>query len=154
MRGRSGARESQCGMHVRAPIRRSVWYRVCAAVASWALLAGVTGCSLGSDPVESQWESRDSLTSCGSLRLGQMDTLEVDGKTEVACLQRALISREGAELVVRYPTTEGDPVTDYYRVTATGSTEVYTDATQDAFSDGKWHYGSCNDPKTALDLSC
>jgi hypothetical protein len=109
---------------------------------------------MASDPVKKQWESRDSLESCGSLQLEQMQTLEVDGQEEVACLQRALESRTGAELKVRYPTTEGDPVTDFYRVTATGSTEVYTDATQDGFGDRKWSFASCEDPESALDVNC
>jgi hypothetical protein len=80
--------------------------------------------------------------------------VEVDGKTELACLQRALDSGRGAELSVRYPTTEGDPVTNYYRVTADGSTEVYTDSTEDAFSDQRWSFASCDQPSTALDVNC
>jgi hypothetical protein len=119
-------------------------------VACIALLAGC----MGSDPVEEQWASRESLPSCGSLRLRQGEQLKVDGKTEVACLGRAIESGRGAELTVRYPTTEGDPITDYYRVTPDGSTEVYTDSTEDAFSDQKWSFATCERPTTALDVNC
>ncbi|MDR7253981.1 hypothetical protein J2X46_002971 [Nocardioides sp. BE266] len=45
-------------------------------------------------------------------------------------------------------------MTDYYRVTARGSTEVYTDASQDAFSDGNWSFASCDDPDSALEVNC
>jgi hypothetical protein len=119
-------------------------------VACVALLAGC----MGSDPVEEQWASRESLPSCGSLRLQQGEQLKVDGRTEVACLGRAIESGRGAELTVRYPTTEGDPITDYYRVTPDGSTEVYTDSTGDAFSDRKWSFAACEQPRTALDVNC
>ena len=94
------------------------------------------------------------MRSCGSLQLQQDEELEVDGKTELACLESALASRRGAELTVRRPTTEGDPVTTYYRVTADGSTEVYTDSTQDAFSDRKWSFASCDHPEKVLDVNC
>ena len=78
-------------MSTRAADRRSVGDRLCAVAVASAALAALSGCSLfASDPVKKQWESRDSLTSCGSLQLGQLETLEVDGKKEVACLQRAL----------------------------------------------------------------
>lgn len=112
------------------------------------------GSDPGSDPVEAQWESRESLPSCGSLHLQQGEELRADGKTELACMERAKDSGRGAELAVRYPTTEGDPVTDYYRVKPDGSTEVYTDSTQDAFSDQKWSFASCDQPNTVLDVHC
>lgn len=135
--------------------RRTARNRTRATVACGALLGTLTGCSvLGSDPVEEQWESRAHLTSCGSLRLDQMQTLEVDGRDEVSCLERALESGTGAELTIRYPTVEGDPVTEYYRVTPSGSTEVYTDATQDAFDDGASHFASCDDPGSAQEVTC
>ena len=142
-------------MSTRADGRRSVGDRLCAVAVASAALVALSGCSsFASDPVKKLWESRDSLTSCGSLHLGQIETVEVDGKQEIACLQRALESGSGAELTVRRPTTEGDQVTDYYRVTAEGSTEVYTDASQDGFSDGKWVFASCDDPDSVLDVNC
>jgi hypothetical protein len=125
------------------------------AVACVALLAGCAGRGpMAPDPVQKRWESRASLPSCGSLRLQQGEAVAVDGKTELACLQRALDSGRGAELTVRHPTTEGDPVTTYYRVTSDGVTEVYTDSTQDAFSDRSWSFASCDQPETVLDANC
>jgi hypothetical protein len=107
-----------------------------------------------SGPVRKQWESRESLPSCGSLELRQGEVIEVDGRTELACLQRALDEGRGAELSVRHPTTEGDPITNYYRVTVDGSTEVYTDSTQDAFGDRTWSFTSCGQPESVLDAEC
>lgn len=104
--------------------------------------------------MEAQWVGRGPLPSCGSLRLLQGEELKVDGKTELACLGRAIESGNGAELTVQYPTTEGDPITDYYRVTPEGSTEVYTDSTEDAFSDQNWSFAPCLRPKTVLDINC
>ena len=106
------------------------------------------------DPVQKRWESRASLPSCGSLSLQQGEAVEVDGKTELTCLGRALDSGRGAELTVQNPTTEGDPVVNYYRVTADGSTEVYIDSTQDAFSDRTWRFASCDKPESVLDVNC
>ena len=97
------------------------------------------GC-MGSDPVEEQWASRESLPSCGSVRLSQGEKLKVEGKTELACMGRASKSGRGAELTIHQPATEGDPVTSYWRVTSEGSTEVYGDSTEDAFSDQKWSF--------------
>jgi len=121
-----------------------------ARVACVALLAGC----MKSDPIETQWESRESLPTCGSLELEQGEELKVEGKTELACMERAMDAGRGAELAVRYTTTEGDPVTEYFRVTPDGSTEVYIDSTQDAFSDQKWSFAACDQPNTVLDVSC
>ncbi len=109
---------------------------------------------MASDPVEKQWESRASLPGCGLLRLQQGEEVEVDGKTELACLQRAHDSGAGAELSVRELTTEGDPITIYYRVTADGSTEAYIDSTHDAFGSRRWSFASCDEPETVLDVDC
>ena len=51
-------------------------------------------------------------------------------------------------------TTEGDPIVEYRRVTPTGTAEVYTDATKDKFGDGRWQYGSCARPTSAMDSDC
>jgi hypothetical protein len=109
---------------------------------------------MGSDPVEKQWESRDSVPSCGSLRLQQGEELKVEGKKELECLGRALKAGRSAELAVQYPTAEGDPITDYYRVLSDGTTEVYTDSTEDANSDKKWSFATCDQPKSVLDVNC
>ncbi|MGW1550661.1 hypothetical protein ACWCQX_28400, partial [Streptomyces sp. NPDC002346] len=50
---------------------------------------------------------------------------------EIVCLQRALKNGESAELKATYPTVEGDPIREYYRLTPQGRLEVYTDSTDD-----------------------
>ena len=142
-------------MSMTVPVQHPLASKLPGALTCGVLLAGCVACgSTVSDPVQKQWESREPSPSCGSLRLQQDEAMEDVGTTELACLQRALDSRRAAELTVRYLTTEGDPVINYYRVTPTGSTEKYTDATQDAFSDRKWRFASCDRPSAALDVSC
>src|SRR4051794_19638687 len=99
----------------------------------------VASCSLlRSDPVRDQWQGRATLPSCGSVILKQGETLRRYARSELTCLRTALDSEQGAELKVRSGTTEGDPITEYHRVTPTGATEIYVDATEDQFSDRKW----------------
>ena len=106
------------------------------------------------DPVRAQWEDRDALPSCGSVVLSQGESLRGDAPFEVACLREGLESGNGAELVVQAPTVEGDPIQSYYRVTPRGATELYEDATKDAFGDGEWHFTHCETPASVLDVSC
>jgi hypothetical protein len=90
-----------------------------------ACAAFLVGCK-GSDPVKEQWESRDSARESG----------------------------RGAELKVQHYTIEGDSVTSYWRVTPDGSTEVYTDRTEDAFSDQEWNFVVCDDPEPVPEVAC
>lgn len=119
-------------------------------------VAGATlaGCSLLGDPVQRQWEDREQLPSCGEVRWDIAERLEDVATTQIACLEAALDSGAGGELLVLRGTKEGDPVTEYLRVTTAGTTEVYTDATQDQFSDRTWQYGSCDHPASAMDVAC
>jgi hypothetical protein len=122
-----------------------------------ACLAGavVAGCSLlGGDPVHDQWEERAALPSCGSVVLVQGESLRRDARSELDCLRAALEAAEGAELKVRFPTVEGDPITEYYRVTPAGGTEIYVDSTQDAFGAQEWSFARCDRPTTVLDVNC
>ena len=80
--------------------------------------------------------------------------MKVKGRKELACLARALDSGKGAELAVRYPTTEGDPVAEYYRILPDGTTEVYVDSSKDVNSDQNWSFASCEEPKSVLDVNC
>ena len=113
----------------------------------------LSGCA-GHDPVQEQWASRDSLPACGSLDLRQGDPRAVPGTEEHVCLRRAFGSDRGVELTVRYLTVEGDPITKYFRVLPDGTTEVYTDSTQDEFGDEAWSHRSCDQPESALDVAC
>ena len=119
---------------------------VTAAVASCSLLRG--------DPVRDQWEARATLPDCGSVILKQGETLRRHARSELACLRAALDAKGGAELKVQSPTVEGDPITEYYRVTPTGTTEIYVDATEDEFGDQKWSFAQCAQPTTVLDVNC
>ncbi len=56
--------------------------------------------------------------------------------------------------MLTFVSTEGDPVIEYRRITPAGTTEVYTDASKDRFSDGAWLYGSCDHPANAMDSAC
>lgn len=127
-----------------------------AALAAAGVLAAtaIGGCSLLGDAVQRQWEDRSSLPSCGRVDLGVGEQLEDTGRTQVDCLTAALASGAGGELVVTFVTTEGDPVTEYLRVTPARTTEVYSDASRDRFSDGRWTYAACPSPTSALDTSC
>lgn len=119
------------------------------------LTATVAGCSmLRGDPVRDQWEDRSTLPSCGEVALEQGDLLRREGRSELACLRSALDSGEGAELLVRFPTVEGDPVTEYYRVTPAGTTEIYVDSTKDENSDQEWSFAECKQPESVLDVNC
>jgi hypothetical protein len=118
-------------------------------------VAVVAGCSLlGGDPVHDQWEGRAALPSCGSVVLVQGESLRREARSELACLRAALDDGEGAELKVRFPTVEGDPITEYYRVTPAGGTEIYVDSTQDAFGAQEWSFARCDRPTTVLDVNC
>ena len=116
--------------------------------------ATLTGCSLLGDPVQRQWEDREPLPSCGAVLLDLTQQLETVAPDASGCLETARTSGTGGELVLTYFTKEGDPVIEYRRVTPAGTTEVYTDATKDKFSDGTWLYGSCDRPTSAADVAC
>lgn len=114
-----------------------------------ALVADTVGG--GSGPP--QFRDRPALASCGRVELGQGERVRDVGPDELACLRRAFEDGTGAELVVVSPTTEGDPVTDYRRVLADGTTEVWTDMTEDQFGGG-WDHGSCATPSGPLESVC
>jgi hypothetical protein len=112
----------------------------------------LTGCS--SDPVHDRWSSRETLPSCGTVVLNQGDSLEQPDTDGVACLNAALGSRHGAELKVTYTTTEGNPITGYYRVTPDGIFEIYTDSTHDNYGDQRWGYEECGARQSLTSLGC
>ncbi|MER7810776.1 hypothetical protein [Streptomyces sp900116325] len=122
------------------------------AVAATSLLAA--GCGMLGDTVKERWASRTEFSSCGEVSLDQGEEIKKKAVREIACLQRALKSGGSAELKVTYPTVEGDPIREYYRLTPQGRLEVYTDSTDDRNSDQKWSFAECYTPEWVADISC
>ncbi|MGC4917325.1 hypothetical protein [Streptomyces albogriseolus] len=123
-----------------------------AAVAATSLLAA--GCGMLDDPVKDRWESRTEYPSCGEVGLAQGEEIQKQAAREIDCLRRALKSGESAELKITYPTVEGDPIREYYRLTPQGRLEVYTDSTDDPYSDQKWSFAECYTPEWLAEISC
>ncbi|MFF7772992.1 hypothetical protein ACFZCG_01075 [Streptomyces tanashiensis] len=122
------------------------------AVALASLLAA--GCGTLNDPVKERWDSRTEFSSCGEVSLDQGEEMQKQAAREIVCLRRALKNGEGAELKVTHPTVEGDPIREYYRLTPQGRLEVYTDSTDDHFSDQKWSFAECYTPEWLAEISC
>ncbi len=106
------------------------------------------------DPVKERWKSRTEFSSCGEVSLDQGEEMQKQAAREIVCLQRALENGESAELKVTYPTVEGDPIREYYRLTPQGRLEVYTDSTDDHYSDQKWSFAECYTPEWLAEVSC
>jgi hypothetical protein len=124
------------------------------AAAGVVLVAGVllslAGCAAGpAEPVEtpSAFLDREELPSCGELELAPGEEIPAESLT---CLEDA--GDEGAELAVTRPTTEGDPVTEYYRVLPGGGWEAFIDGSQDR-NGGIWWYTDCPDAEAIEDLA-
>ncbi|MFE5593656.1 hypothetical protein [Streptomyces sp. NPDC056549] len=122
------------------------------AVALTSLLAA--GCGMLNDPVKERWESRTEYSRCGEVSLDQGEEMQKQAAREIDCLQRALKNGESAELKVTYPTVEGDPIHEYYRLTPQGRLELYTDSTEDHYSDQKWSFAECYTPEWLPEISC
>ncbi|MEU7112324.1 hypothetical protein [Streptomyces sp. NPDC046182] len=122
------------------------------AVALTSLL--VASCGMLNDPVKERWDSRTEFSSCGEVSLAQGEEMQKQSAREIVCLQRALKNGESAELKVTYPTVEGDPIREYYRLTPQGRLEVYTDSTDDSYSDQKWSFAECYTPEWLAEISC
>jgi hypothetical protein len=116
---------------------------VAGALGLLTLLPLVGSCGLlgGSDGAPASFTEREPLPACDPVRLGQGETVPDDAW---ACLENGLV--EGAELVVEAPTTEGDPITTYYRVgPSIDGMEIFTDGTADTFGPGTWTHQLCPD---------
>ncbi len=90
------------------------------------------------------FRDRAALPSCGSATGEAGDA--GPPPAAAACLDAALRGARGAELRVVAFTTEGDPVTSYYRALPGGGVEVLVDSTQDEFGTGGWSRRSCRAP--------
>lgn len=112
------------------------WWRA-APIGALVLLAA--GCS--STP--SDFKDRATLSQCPAEELKPTDpTISLAG---IDCLTQQG-QQEGAELeVVRY-TTEGDPITYYYRKTPDApGFEIFIDSTKDSYGAGGWTRMQCPD---------
>ncbi|MGW8567719.1 hypothetical protein [Isoptericola sp. NPDC055881] len=129
--------------------------------ATWLLplLVPLTACAGGPGKApastgEELFAERAPLASCGDVttRPGRDEGAPTAELAEgYACLDAAAAG-EGAELVVRFLTVEGDPVVQYWR-TGPGidGLEGYTDGTQDRFGAGLWTYQACPENVTAAE---
>lgn len=117
-----------------------------------AVAAATAGCAAGpvapgSVPTPARFTDRSELPSCGEVTLAQGDQIPAEN---LDCLESA--GAEGAELAVTRPTTEGDPVTEYYRVLPDGGWEAYLDGSMDRYG-GQWWYTDCPDAEAIEDLA-
>lgn len=123
---------------------------VTAVALTGALATLLSGCAQGPvtpAPTPTQFTERAVLPSCGEVELGQGDEIPAEN---ITCLEDA--ADEGAELAVTRPTTEGDPVTEYYRVLPGGGWEAYIDGSQDT-NGGIWWFTPCPEANTLEDLA-
>lgn len=108
------------------------------------------GCAAGTpEPrgTPQQFVDREPLPSCGEVTLSQGDEIPDEN---LACLSEA--GAEGAELAVTRPTTEGDPVTEYYRALPGGGWQAFIDGTKDRYG-GDWWFTDCPDAEAISDLA-
>lgn len=126
--------------------------RIAAVVMVCAAGVLMSGCAAGpvepgSVPTPSQFLDRAELPSCGAITLAQGEEIPAEN---LDCLDSA--GPEGAELSVTRPTTEGDPVTEYYRVLPGGGWEAYLDGSMDRYG-GQWWFTDCPDARALEDLA-
>ncbi len=88
------------------------------------------------------FRERSALPQCTVITLTQGQRVPADLKD---CLLSSDAQREGAEVVVTAPTTEGDPIKTYYRALPGGDLEVFIDTTADSFGSGEWRHVRCAD---------
>ncbi|SFT40403.1 hypothetical protein SAMN05660657_00560 [Geodermatophilus amargosae] len=92
---------------------------------------------------------RDPLPACPAQDLGQGGA--VTGEV-LACLDAGRTG-DGAELAVTRPTTEGDPITSWYRARpGVPGLEVFVDGSRDRFGTGDWLRLECPGAASPDDL--
>ncbi|MEN6451487.1 MAG: hypothetical protein ABFC96_13425 [Thermoguttaceae bacterium] len=124
-------------------------------------ISRLVACSSGTEPgpPPAAFTDRVPLHSCGQAKATGPDTsvAELYSQQAMACLERGRAD-DGAEWSVTTITTEGEPVTAYYRVAATSSqVEVFIDSSRSSFFGGPgWRQFSCVVPIIDADnlLAC
>lgn len=98
------------------------------------------------DPPPAEFNTRTPLLSCGQTKAtGPGDSIDdLYPQSALDCLVRGR-AEAGAEWSVTLDTTEGDPITTYYRVPATSpAIEIFLDRSRDAHWQGDgWKRLSC-----------
>lgn len=95
------------------------------------------------------FDDRPPLPACDMVVLDQGQQVP---EAAVACLF-AGSAASGAELQVRRPTVEGDPIDTYYRrLPGAPGLDVVTDATRDRFGVDEWRWVACPDAGSLTDL--
>lgn len=100
-----------------------------------------------------RWLDREELPSCGEHVLTPADRAE-ELLPHRRCLADALDAGTGAEAVVRFSTVEGDPITSYLRVHPDGTTELFSDSSEDRFAGRIWVHRECGDLRDLLGWRC
>lgn len=126
--------------------------RVAAGLVVAGACVAMAGCAAGpvepgSVPTPQQFLDRAALASCGEITLAQGEEIPAEN---LDCLDAA--GDEGAELAVTRPTTEGDTVTEYYRVLPGGGWEAYLDGSMDRYG-RNWWFTACPEAESISDLA-
>lgn len=111
----------------------------------------LSGCGGGETTSEPAWfADRQTLPSCEAVVLDQGD---VAPDTSSGCLFGGSTD-SGAELLVRSPTTEGDPVYTYYRrLPGAAGLDVMSDATRDQNGSEGWRWVTCPEATSITELN-
>jgi hypothetical protein len=114
----------------------------------------VAGCSTGypaTIPLDehrapAEFTKRERLPSCGRVVL---QPAQLTPASAISCIDEA----SSAELVVMRPTTEGDPIVEYYRkVPGVAGLELFIDATRDSYGVRQWTFAACPEALSVVDL--
>ena len=106
------------------------------------------------DPVRERFDARTKYPSCGQVRERQGDEFSKSATSEIECLRRAIQAGKGAEFSLTYPPTEGALIRDHFRLKPDGKLELYSDGTDDEYSDQKWEYSKCISPEWLPEVDC
>jgi hypothetical protein len=94
------------------------------------------------DTTPIEFSQRSPLPNCGEIEIHGLSptTEETYPASAIACLQ----SPAGGEFVRTLPTTEGDPITAYFRVSPGAAVvELWVDSSRDRFGNGGWEHRDC-----------